>query len=119
MFRSLWHKRPKLKILYKNYLNNHTILINMNETKYEKIRTVTANERGQIVIPEDVRKDLHIKKASTMVLIKKGEELVLRREADILGDLEDPFWKSVAQHSLENAWSKEDEIWDKIYQEQK
>ena len=91
----------------------------MNDTKYEKIRTVTVNERGQIVIPEDVRKDLHLKKASTMVLIKKGEELVLRKEADILEDLEDTFWKGVAQHSLENAWSKEDEIWEKIYKEKK
>ena len=91
----------------------------MNNTKYEKIRTVTVNERGQIVIPEDVRKDLHLKKASTLVLIQKGNEVVLRKENEILKELEDTFWKGVAKHSLENAWSPEDEIWDKVYKEQK
>ena len=40
------------------------IMINVINMKIEKIRTVSVNEGGQIVIPEDIRKDLGIEKLS-------------------------------------------------------
>lgn len=81
----------------------------------KKIRTVSVNERGQIVIPEDIRKDLGIEGATTLVMIEKNGEIVIRKESEVLAVLdEDVFWKGVAKKTLERAWNKEDEIWDKI-----
>ena len=87
----------------------------------KRIRTVTVNERGQIVIPEEVRKDFEISKGSTLVLIERNKELLLKKESDILERIEDEdkFWKSLSRESLKIAWSKEDDVWDKIYKEGK
>ena len=94
---------------------------NMINRKASKIRTVSVNERGQIVIPEDIRKDLGITKASTLVIIESQGEIVLKKEEDILEAVkgEDEFWKIMAMESMKKAWNKEDEIWDKIYQRRK
>lgn len=83
----------------------------------KKIRTVTVNARGQIVIPEEIRKDLGIREDSTLVLIERKKELLLRKELDVLGVIEegDKFWKALTKESLRRAWSKEDDVWDKIY----
>ena len=89
----------------------------MNSTNSKRIRTVIVNDRGQIVIPEEVRKDFGIDKASTLVLIERKKEILLRKESDVLERLEedDKFWKSLSRESLKRAWSKEDAVWDKIY----
>ncbi|MBI2971679.1 MAG: AbrB/MazE/SpoVT family DNA-binding domain-containing protein [Candidatus Aenigmarchaeota archaeon] len=84
-----------------------------------KIRTVSVNGRGQIVIPDDIRKDFGISEASTLVLIERTDEIVLKREADVLEAVydEDKFWKSLSRGTMKRAWGKEDAIWDKIYRE--
>jgi AbrB family looped-hinge helix DNA binding protein len=89
----------------------------MNTMNNKRLRTVAVNDRGQIVIPEEVRKDLGIDKNSTLVLIELEREIVLRKESDVLEGMEeeDRFWKALANESLKNFWSKEDEVWDKLY----
>ncbi|MFH0837580.1 MAG: AbrB/MazE/SpoVT family DNA-binding domain-containing protein [Candidatus Aenigmatarchaeota archaeon] len=89
--------------------------------KNKRIRTVIVNDRGQIVIPEDIRKDLGIGNASTLVMIEHKNEIILRREQDILSaiDNEETFWKSHIISSMKKAWYKEDEIWDKLARDQK
>ena len=89
----------------------------MNNTKYtkiRKIRTVNVNERGQLVIPEEIRKDFGIKGGSTLVMIEGIGEIVLKKEADILNALEEKFWKTLSKEAMKRAWSKEDEIWDRL-----
>ena len=94
-------------------MNNH---INKN---VGKIRTVAVNGRGQLVIPEDIRKDLGIQGETTLVLIEKEGHLMLKRESDVFDMLhEEDFWKAIAQRSLENAWDKEDSVWDAVAQKQ-
>ena len=87
--------------------------------KNRRLRTVSLNERGQIVIPEDIRKDFGLEKNATLVIIEKGDELVLKKESDVLTAIEDEdkTWKFFSMESMKRAWSKEDEIWDKIYKE--
>ncbi len=82
----------------------------------KKIRTVQVNDRGQVVIPEDVRNDLGIKGGSTLVMIKKEDEIVLKKESSVLEAIDSDaiFWKAISAASLQRAWGKEDEIWDKI-----
>ncbi len=87
----------------------------MNNKKKGRIRTVAVNERGQIVIPEDIRKDFDIENATTLVIIERNGELIIKKESEVLNALdEDAFWKAVSRESLKRAWDKEDEIWDKI-----
>ncbi len=45
-----------------------------------KIRTVNINSRGQIVIPEEFRKDLNIKGGETLVLVERSGEITIKRE---------------------------------------
>lgn len=85
------------------------------EDKKGRIRTVAVNERGQIVIPEDIRKELGIGKSATLVLIEKDDEIIIRKESDVLSALdEDTFWKTLARESMKHAWNKEDDVWDEI-----
>ncbi|HLD49479.1 MAG TPA: AbrB/MazE/SpoVT family DNA-binding domain-containing protein [archaeon] len=87
----------------------------MNSTT-RKIRTVAMNERGQIVIPEDIRKDFGIESASTLVLIESEGEIVIKRELDVFQAIDDDkFWKAISKESMKNTWHKEDKVWDKIY----
>ncbi|MEK6837640.1 MAG: AbrB/MazE/SpoVT family DNA-binding domain-containing protein [Nanoarchaeota archaeon] len=86
----------------------------MNTTTPRRIRTVSVNERGQLVIPEDIRRDFGIKGNSTLVLVESSEGLVLKKESDVLEALDNSFWEVLSRKALQNAWSKEDEVWDKI-----
>ncbi|MBI2652158.1 AbrB/MazE/SpoVT family DNA-binding domain-containing protein [Candidatus Woesearchaeota archaeon] len=91
----------------------------MIKTHIKKLRTVNLNERGQIVIPEDVRKDFGLDKATTLVLIEKKGEIVLKKESDVLNAIEgeDRLWNALQGEAIKKAWSKEDEVWDKIYRD--
>lgn len=43
-------------------------------------------------------------------------EIVIKRESDVIKAIEgeDIFWKTLSEEAMRRAWSKEDEIWDKI-----
>lgn len=79
-----------------------------------RIRTVAVNERGQFVIPEDIRRDFGIKGNSTLVLVESDEGLVLKKESDVLEAIDNGFWAALTKRAMQNAWSKEDEVWDKL-----
>ena len=90
----------------------------MNE---RKMRTVTVNDRGQIVIPEDVRKDLQIKNNSILILIETDGEIILKREQEVITHLnnEETFWKSMSEESFKNSWDDSDDVWEKYYEDEK
>lgn len=93
-----------------NSMTNHTNLIDVNKAQ-EKIRTVKVNERGQFVIPEDMRKDLGIEANTVLVLVARDNEIILRREKDILDDL-GTFWKKAGHRALQRGWDDHDDAWD-------
>lgn len=82
-----------------------------------RIRSVPVNSRGQIVIPEDMRKSLGIAGGSSVVLIEKDDEITIRTEGSVAKEIlsEDDFWQGIAAESMKRAWSKEDEIWDELF----
>ena len=85
-----------------------------------KLRTVNVNSRGQFVIPEDIRKDLGIDGTTTLILIKKEGDILLKKESEVLESIgEDKFWKALSYKAMESAWSKEDEIWEKFFKKGK
>jgi len=95
----------------------YTILTSMNSMnkKETRIRTVSVNERGQIVIPEEIRDDMGIKANSTLVLIENDGEITIKKEMDVISAIdEDSLWKKLSQESLLHMWEKEDAVWDKI-----
>ena len=77
------------------------------------IEVVNVSSRGQIVIPERIRKSLGIKKGSKLVAIEKNGTLMLKREGDIIKMLEDmgkseeSGWLALAEHSLSKVWDNE------------
>ena len=86
----------------------------MNSSSNRKMRTVSVNSRGQLVIPEDIRKDFGIGGGTTLVMIEAGDELVLRKESEVIAAIEDKFWSALSRLAMRDAWSKEDEVWDKF-----
>lgn len=76
------------------------------------------NERGVIVIPEEMREDLGLEGKVNLVLIESNHEIILKKESDVAQLLsqtnEDKVWKELARRSLERAWDKEDEAWEKF-----
>lgn len=89
----------------------------------DRIRTVVINNRGQIVIPEEIRRDLNITGNQALVLIEKGREIILRNERDVFAKLtekEDGAWGELAKKALAQAWDEEaDKVWDKIARKSK
>lgn len=83
------------------------------------IGIVNVSSRGQIVIPEKIRKDLNIKEGSKLVLIEKEGALILRKEGDFLNKLEDmnkkeeSGWLALAEQSLNGIWNnkKDEKMW--------
>jgi AbrB family looped-hinge helix DNA binding protein len=76
------------------------------------MRTARVNDRGQVVIPEDMRRDLRIDADTVLVLVERGDHIILRREADVLRDL-DAAWRHAGRRALAEAWDAEDDVWDK------
>ena len=94
-------------------------MINPNKMK---IKTVSMNERGVLVVPQDIREDLGIEGKATFVLIEKDNELILKKEEDVVelvSSSEDTLWKRLSEESLRRAWEKEDIVWDKLAKKMK
>ena len=67
-----------------------------------EIATTRLSSRGQIVIPVEMRS--HLKEGDNLVIIRKGEELVLKKEKEAIMNLIDT-------NLLAEDWlSKEDEV---------
>ncbi len=85
------------------------------------IEVINVSSRGQIVIPEKIRKRLRLKQGSKLLLVEKEKCLILKREEEIAEQikLEDQKefigWMSLAEQSLKEIWDnpKDDKIWQK------
>ncbi|MBI2141640.1 AbrB/MazE/SpoVT family DNA-binding domain-containing protein [Candidatus Woesearchaeota archaeon] len=80
---------------------------------------VSVSSKGQIVIPEKVRKKLRIKAGSRLVLLEKEDSILLKMEDAIIRQLEeaerkeDIGWLILGEKSLENVWDnpKDEKAW--------
>ena len=85
------------------------------------IDVINVSSRGQIVIPEKIRNSMGIKEGSKLIVIERNDELVLKKESDILRQLEtsdkkeESGWLALAEHSLNKIWDnkKDDEAWSR------
>ena len=84
------------------------------------IETIKISSRGQIVIPERIRKELGFIEGKKLVMIKKGNSIILEKEEEFLKKLnnmevEKLGWMALAEKSLKKVWDnkKDDETWSK------
>ena len=85
------------------------------------IQTVTVSSKGQIVIPEEVRRELAIKDGTRLVLVERSGKIVLEKEKQLIIKLEKLSqeekeklgWLLLAESSLTKDWltKEEDEAW--------
>ena len=76
------------------------------------IRVVAVSSKGQIVIPEEFREELNLKKGTHLVIDKEGRTLFLKKEEDIKDEFADLL--KISEKSLEDIWgSKKEDIWNK------
>ncbi len=81
------------------------------------IETVKVSSRGQVVIPENIRKGLNIKEGTKLVIIGKNKELIIKLEKNFLKELEDnkekQGWLALAEKGMTKLWDniKDDKEW--------
>ena len=81
---------------------------------------LNVSSKGQLVIPERVRKKFGIHAGTRLVLLEKGDTIVLKKENEVERkylqeeELKEKLgWMMIAEGSLKKDWnnSKEDEHW--------
>ncbi len=82
---------------------------------------VNVSSRGQIVIPEKIRKSLNIREGSKLIAIEKNGMIMLRKDSDVIEKLEqdsskeESGWLALAEKSLNDIWDnkKDEKTWRK------
>ena len=79
--------------------------------------SVTVSEKGQVVIPIDIRRKLDIKEGEKLLLAVKGNKVLMEKSADLAKLMEGEFDHMVrlSEKAAAALWENpEDEIWDRV-----
>jgi AbrB family looped-hinge helix DNA binding protein len=79
------------------------------------LRIVTVSEKGQISIPQEIRKQLAVEKGSKLIIALTDNRLLIHKVSDVSQSMEDGFDDVVrySEMSLKNIWdNEEDEVWN-------
>lgn len=82
-----------------------------------KFKTIKVSQKGQIAIPSDMRKELGIKHGQELLVVKKGDKLLIekstRTSKRFAGEFD--YMLKHAEKVAKKLWeNKEDEVWDKL-----
>jgi antitoxin PrlF len=80
-----------------------------------QIRTIRVSDKGQIAIPMDVRKKMGIKKGDSLVMLQKGDKIILEKSEKIALKLDGEFKDvdEITAQSLKKLWeNKYDNAWN-------
>ncbi|SMH72327.1 AbrB/MazE/SpoVT family DNA-binding domain-containing protein [Candidatus Nitrosotalea okcheonensis] len=80
-----------------------------------KFRSIKVSAKGQITLPSNIQKEIGIKKGDEIILVRKGEKIILEKSERMTKSLKDEFAdiKSLSEQSLHKLWlNKDDEIWN-------
>ncbi|MEO9277245.1 MAG: AbrB/MazE/SpoVT family DNA-binding domain-containing protein [Nitrososphaera sp.] len=80
-----------------------------------KFRSIKVSAKGQITLPSDIQKEIGIKKGDEIILIRKGEKLILEKPERVAKKFKDEFFdvQYLTEQSLRKIWmNKNDEIWN-------
>ncbi len=83
-----------------------------------ELKTIKLSDKGQISIPKEIREGMHLKKGDKLVMITKGDKLILQRAEHIAKKLEidDESMETMlaSESALKKDWdNKYDERWNK------
>lgn len=85
------------------------------------IEVVNVSSKGQIVIPERVRKELGIRTGAKLVLLEREGTILLKKEEHVAKQIEEfekrenKAWSMLAEKSLSKVWDnpKDEKTWKK------
>ena len=91
------------------------------------INVINVSSKGQIVIPEEVRKHLAITEGSKLVLLEREGTIILKKEEEVVKQLdlsehkELLGWLAIAEKSLQDIWDnpKDEQVWKKYLSKKK
>lgn len=86
----------------------------------DTIRHIHLSSKGQVVIPEEFRESLQLRKGSNLVCIKHGNSIIIKKQATVLKQMEDEFKdiEAISFHALRDIWENEkDDIWNSYLDE--
>ncbi len=81
-----------------------------------KMKTVQLRARGQLVIPQEFRKDLDLKEGETLVLFEQGDSLLIKKQTAVLATFDEEMkaWSRASVKALNKIWEDEpDGLWEK------
>ena len=82
-----------------------------------KFKTIKVSQKGQIAIPSDMRKELGIRRGEELLIVKKGDKLLIEKstKASKRFAREFDYMLKHAEKVAKKLWgNKEDEVWDKL-----
>ena len=84
-----------------------------SELTFKKVK---VSDKGQISIPMEIQREVGIKKGDELLLIRKGQKIVLEKPQKIAEALENEFadLQYISEASLRRMWlRKKEDIWDR------
>lgn len=78
---------------------------------------VRVSEKGQVVLPADVRKVMGIERGTELVLVCDGQRLLLQKGERVAAALEEDFTdlRNATERVLQGVWENEDDaVWDDV-----
>jgi AbrB family looped-hinge helix DNA binding protein len=83
-----------------------------SELTFKKVK---VSDKGQISIPVEIQRETGIKKGDELLLIRKGQKIVLEKTGRLADALEDEFadLQVISEASLRRMWlRKKEDVWD-------
>ena len=73
-------------------------------------RTINMTGKGQIVVPKEIRKNLGLKRNSKLLVVQRGDDIVLKKPISLENLFEDfPGLKAATERSFARVWKDEEE----------
>ncbi len=88
-----------------------------SEAENIKLETVTVSDKGQIAIPKRVRENLSIKKGDKLIMLIKGNRILIEKSSSVAGNMENEFdyLVKLSEQSARKIWDNEsDEVWNNV-----
>lgn len=81
-----------------------------------KIKTIKVSEKGQIAIPAEFREIIGIHKGDQLLLIQKGNKILIEKTASFSEEIKNGFEDLIkfSEKNIKKLWdNKEDDVWNK------
>jgi len=84
-----------------------------SELTFKKVK---VSDKGQISLPIEIQREVGIKKGDELLLIRKGQKIVLAKPRGFIEVLDGEFadLQDISEASLRRMWlTKKEDVWDR------